>query len=90
MVAWMQGCIGRHQRQVRRCLVAAGGEPVRTAELMRWCWPRKRELERWRWNDVIRAAHRFGINVRRGWWAPNDELLRQIRGEADGSSAHND
>jgi hypothetical protein len=39
---------------------------------------------------VARSARRFGVNIRKGWWAPNAELMRQIRGEADRLSAHKD
>jgi hypothetical protein len=28
---------------------------------------------------VARAAHRFGVNISRGWWAPNEELRRRIQ-----------
>jgi len=46
---------------------------------MHWCYPRLTgKLERWRWTKVARAAHRFGVNVRRGWWAPTSELKRLI------------
>jgi hypothetical protein len=30
---------------------------------------------------VAHSARRFAVNVKRGWWAPNAELLREIRGE---------
>src|SRR5262245_65429317 len=65
--------VGHHQKMIRKAFIFARGDPVPTSELMMWCYPRRdREtLERWRWNDVARAAHRFGVNVRRGWWAPN-------------------
>jgi hypothetical protein len=72
-------CTGHHQGQIRRAFIAADGEPVRTSVLMAWCYPtRTGKLERWRWNDVARAAHRFGVNVRRGWWQANPELRRLI------------
>jgi len=72
------GCIGHHQRQVRRCFIAANGEAVRTADLMRWCYPSLSKFSRWHWWSVSRAAHRFGVNVRRGFWAPSEELRRRI------------
>jgi hypothetical protein len=65
---------------IRRAFVAANGAPIPTSELMRWCYPGRDKLERWRWNHVARAAHRFGVNVRRGWWAPNEKLRRRILG----------
>jgi hypothetical protein len=61
----MRPYVGRHQRQIARCLLAANGEPVRTSELMAWCWPEPRKFKRWHWNVVIRAAHPFGENIRR-------------------------
>jgi len=47
---------------------------------MAWCYPRRdrKTLERWRWNDVARAAHRFGVNIKRGWWQANPELMRRL------------
>jgi hypothetical protein len=77
----MKTCVGHHQRQCRRALIAAAGAPIRTSELMAWCWPRPRKFERWHWHMTARAAHRFGVNIKRGWWQANDELQRRIRGE---------
>jgi len=54
---------------------------VRTKDLMDWCWSTPRKFERWHWNVVARAAHRFGVNVKRGWWQANPELMKLIRGE---------
>jgi hypothetical protein len=77
----MKPRVGRRQRQIRRCLVAANGEPVRTSELMAWVYPHASgKLECWRWPDVARSARKFAINIRRGWWAPRPELLAQIKG----------
>jgi hypothetical protein len=73
--------IGRHQRLIRRLFIIADGEAIPTSTMMGTCCRDRDKLERWRWNIVARAAHRFGVNVRRGWWRANDELLRQIKGE---------
>src|SRR5262245_10619983 len=66
---------GRIQRQVRRALIAAGGEPVPFSELRDWCYVGRRP---WYW-PIHRALKLYGVNVRRGWWQPNDELRRLIR-----------
>jgi hypothetical protein len=49
--------------------------------LLGWCYPHVEKHKRWHRTNVHRAARRFAVNVRRGWWAPNAELLRLIRGE---------
>jgi hypothetical protein len=56
----MMGCI---QRQVWRSLVAAGGKPVRTADLLAWAYPLVRRYERWRYKSVYRAAERFAVRL---------------------------
>jgi hypothetical protein len=68
--------VGRIQRQVRRRLVAADG-PVQFSELVAWSYAGDRRP--WRW-PIYRALRRWGVNVGRGWWAPNDELRRLIEG----------
>jgi hypothetical protein len=30
---------------------------------------------------VARAAHRDAVNIKRGWWQANPELMRLIKGE---------
>jgi hypothetical protein len=47
---------------IRRAFIIANGEAIPTAELMRWCYPGRDKLEHWRWNDVARAAHKFGVS----------------------------
>ena len=48
---------------IRKAFIYADGEPVRTAELMKWYYPSRDKLERWRWNEVatrsasVRRAH---------------------------------
>jgi hypothetical protein len=80
----MKPRVGRRQRQIRRCFIAANGEPVRTAVLMEWVYPHAMgKLECWRWPDVARSARRFGVNIRKGWWQANPELVRQIRGQSN-------
>jgi hypothetical protein len=46
---------------------------------MEWCFPGRGKLERWRWNHVARAAHKFGVNIKKGWWQANAELMKQIK-----------
>jgi hypothetical protein len=74
---WARPKIGRVGRRVRYVLIAADGEPVPFREFVDWTYDGRRP---WRW-PIYRALHRYGTNVRRGWWAPNPELLRQIKGE---------
>jgi hypothetical protein len=80
-IACMKPRVGRRQRQIRRCFAAFNGDPVPTAELMTWCYVGRDKLERWRWTDVARSARKFGVNIKRGWWQANPELMRKIRGE---------
>jgi hypothetical protein len=79
----MKTRLGRIQRQIRRALIAAGGMPVRTRELLRWCYPQAKQFE-WRHrSSVHRAVHRFAVNLKRGLWAPNDELAARLRRNTD-------
>jgi hypothetical protein len=67
---------GRVQTQVRRCLIAAGGKPVRFSELMAWSYLRRRP---WR-VPVYAALKRYAVNVGYGRWRPNPELMARIKG----------
>jgi hypothetical protein len=52
--------------------------PVRTRELLRWCYPHAKRFE-WRHRSSMhRAAHRFAVNLKRGLWAPKPELAEHI------------
>jgi hypothetical protein len=75
--------IGPQQRRIRRCFIDAKGAPVPTSTLLRRCYPGRDKLERWRWNDVARAAHKFAVNIKRGWWAPNAKLAEQLSPKKD-------
>jgi hypothetical protein len=77
----MKHRVGRCQRQCRRAFIASNGAPIRMATLMEWCFPQGDKREYWRWTDVARSARRFGVQVRKGWWQANPELLRQIKGK---------
>jgi hypothetical protein len=69
--------VGRIARQVRRCLIV-GGDEVQFSDLVAWCYCNCRP---WRW-PIYRALKRYGVPAgQRGWWRPNDELARLIRGE---------
>jgi hypothetical protein len=77
--------VGRVQRQVRRALVAAGGRPLSTTDLLRWSYPHLRRFECWRCQAVRRAAPKYAVPVGRRrsrglpiMWAPNAKLLRLI------------
>jgi len=76
----MRRCFGRHQRNIRRLFILSDGEPIRTSAMMAACYPGRDKLEHWRWGDVARAAHKFGVNIKPGWWAPQRELWQQITG----------
>jgi hypothetical protein len=45
--------------------IYADGQPVPTAELMRWCYS-GHKLKRWHWHHMARAARRFGVLVHKG------------------------
>jgi hypothetical protein len=78
----MRPRVGRVQRAVRRALIAAGGQPVPTRELMRWCWPRASRYRNWDYCTVRRAAERWCVRVgnvgRAVLWAPNEGLARLL------------
>jgi hypothetical protein len=75
--------IGRVQRRVRRALVAGGGQPVPFSALISWSYLSRRAAHWQRWS-IYRAPRRWGVNVGRGLWAPNAELMRRIKGERCG------
>ena len=75
--------VGRVERQVRRAFIASHGQPLLTADLMHWAFPRATRYEPWRYWSVHRAAKKFAIKVRR-WdkgnlWVPTPDLARRIR-----------
>jgi len=75
----MRVCVGRVQRQTRRCLIASNGEPVPFSTLAEWCYTRGRRP--WRW-PIYRALKRWAEPAgRRGMWVPNPELMAKIRGD---------
>jgi len=74
--------VGHYQRRIRRCFILSNGEPVKTSVLLHACYPKVEKFERWHWNAVTRAAHRFGTSPKRGWWMPNADLMRFIKGSA--------
>jgi hypothetical protein len=80
--------VGRVQKAVRRALITSDGTPVPTGEIMLWAFPRldgRYGHGSWRYWSVHRAARKFAVRVgKQGHsivWAPNAELLRQIRDE---------
>lgn len=75
----MRRCVGQNQKRIRRAFIYANGAPVQTATLMAWCYPELSKFERWHWWSVSRAAHKFGTNISRGWWQPNNELMRRLK-----------
>jgi hypothetical protein len=82
----MNANVGRRQRQCRRAFIANNGRPIRMSVLMEWVFPQGDKREYWRWTDVARSARRFGVQVRKGWWQANPELMAQIRGSKQPST----
>lgn len=77
--------VGHLQRQVRRAFIAANGRPLSTTDLLRWCYSHLRRYERWRCQNVRRAARKFAESIGRRrsrgvpiLWSPKPELLRLI------------
>jgi hypothetical protein len=59
--------IGRIQRQCRRATIARPGRLYTTGELVRRCFPRLTEFDRWHWATVRRGADKFLTRIgRRG------------------------
>ena len=76
---------GHVQKAVRRALIASDGQPVLTAELMRWAFPRQTTYRPNRYWSVHLAARRIAIKLGRcgkgNLWGPRPELLALIRDE---------
>jgi hypothetical protein len=69
---------GRVQKRVRWTFIASNGAAVPFRTLAERCYPRLDRLElKQRWS-IYRALARYGTPVRRGWWAPHEELRRRI------------
>jgi len=68
---------GRVMRQCRRAMIAAGGRPLFTRELLRWAYPHLGRFQCWHYWSVYRALKRYAIRDGRTW-APNAELRRLI------------
>jgi hypothetical protein len=50
--------------------------------LARRCYPHVTgKLKLWQRWVIYKALARYGTPVRHGWWQPNDELLKRIRGD---------
>jgi hypothetical protein len=80
----MKNRVGRVQRQVRRALVAAGGRPVLTLDLLRAAFPDVDHYEVRHYQSVWRAAPRWASKRRCGKgnaWTANDALARLIAGD---------
>jgi hypothetical protein len=60
----------RVSRQVRRCLIAAGTEPVKFSEIVEWAYAGGQRV--WRWS-IYRALKRYGKNVGYGLWVARAE-----------------
>ena len=58
---------GRIQRACRRALIAAGGRPLMTRDLLRWAYPRLERFQCWHYWSIYRAAARYAVKVDRVW-----------------------
>ena len=58
---------GRVMRQCRRALIAAGGRPLMTRDLLRWAYPHIEQFKCWHYRSIYRAAPRYAIKVDRPW-----------------------
>jgi hypothetical protein len=72
--------MGPVQRFVRRALIKANGTAVSTQELRNS--PHAR-------GKIWRALQRYAVRDRWGYWRPNDQLMRLIRGDEDCASFTN-
>lgn len=76
VVAMSAHRVGRVARQVRRCFIAAGGA-VQFSDLVAWSYAGNRRPHRW---PIYRVLRRYGEPTgKRGWWAPNDALMKLIK-----------
>jgi hypothetical protein len=58
-------------------MIAAGGRPLFTRELLRWAYPRIEQFKCWHYWSVYRAMKRYAVRDGRTW-APNEQLRRLI------------
>ena len=58
---------GRVMRACRRALIAAGGRPLMTRDLLRWAYPQLRRFECWHYKSIYRSAPRYAVKVSRVW-----------------------
>ena len=59
-------------RACRRALIAAGGRPLMTRDLLRWAYPRVDRFQCWHYKSIYRAAPRYAIKVDRVWLPRRD------------------
>src|SRR5262249_39848922 len=58
---------GRVMRACRRALIAAGGQPLMTRDLLAWAYPRTTKYACWHYWSIYRAAPRYAIKIDRVW-----------------------
>jgi hypothetical protein len=58
---------GRVRRAVRRALIAAGGRPLMTRDVLAWAYPRLERFKCWHYKSVYRAAPRYAVKRGRVW-----------------------
>lgn len=69
--------VGKVQRGVRRALIASEGAPLRTAGLLRWCYPRLTKFEHKHYRALYHAAPKFAVKLGKDGraiiWGPKPE-----------------
>ena len=59
-------------RACRRALIAAGGRPLMTRDLLRWAYPQIQCFACWHYKSIYRAAPRYAVKVNRAWLPRRD------------------
>jgi hypothetical protein len=53
----------RVMRQVRRCFIAAGGEPRSTSQILKWVYPDLDRFKHWHRWSARRALLRYAVPI---------------------------
>jgi len=48
-------------------MIAAGGRPLMTRDLLRWAYPQIQRFACWHYKSIYRAAPRYAVKVDRIW-----------------------
>ena len=58
---------GRVMRAIRRALIASGGRPLKTRDLLRFAYPQLKQFQFWNYWSIYRAAPRYAVKDGRYW-----------------------